>query len=145
MHQTESKKRLLLAIILLGSAVLGYLHIKIQPITPEKDLRSVSEIDTAIETVLRRHLLADQTEKTVIHADSLLERAFYRVEVPASFSKTTFHMDLQRLLAPFQVTIFGEVTFPSEDMRLEITYNRTLFRTIELIEISGDVERLEGS
>lgn len=132
MISTHLAKYRMLALLVCGIAASLWLHASLEMSDSKQELFSLGQIDRAVEDVIAKQGLDGRWERTEIPVDSLFSRATYEIWVPEDFSRTTFHIGLQERLAPLGTVIFGEVTFPSRDLRLYITYRQDLLRTVML-------------
>lgn len=124
----------LLAICCLMAATL---HIQIEP-GPGPILYSPLQLDSLItQTTYDFRVSAEQIRVRTVQHDSLFQRKIYTIDVPPGFSKTTFHHHLSARMTPLDVSLFGTVQFPEKDLKLNVLYNNTVYRTID---ISADPE-----
>jgi hypothetical protein len=138
---------LLLAVCCIAATSL---HIQIEP-GLEPILHSPSQLDSLIaQTTYDFRVPAEQVRVQTIQHDSLFQRKIYTLNVAPGFSKTTFHHHLSTRLTPLDVTIFGSVQFPEKDLKLNVLYNNTIYRTItietdpDLAQHSIIIPRLPG-
>ena len=132
-----SKKGWISLLLCISCITAGMLHYEIDP-KREATLYSPSQIDSLIaQTTYDFSLSSDQISTQTIQHDSLFSRKNYKIRVNPGFSKTTFHHHLNRRLSPLDVSIYGLVQFPERDLQLNVLYNNTIHRTIEL---TSDVE-----
>lgn len=125
------KKQFILALLIASIALTIFLHYSINPSTGEK-LTSQSQLDSLILQAAYDFSLGPNVRTQTIEFDSLFTRKNYMISVPPGFSKTTFHMHLQRKLYPYQTEIYGQVRFPERNLDLHVMYNNTVHRSIFL-------------
>lgn len=102
-------------------------------------LESDAQLDEIILTHLKNaSISADEISVYEVEVDSNLTRKIYYAEVPPSFTKTVFHVDLHKALYPFGFKTPTRVHFPERDMDLYIYGNNTVQRTIRLITVKPD-------
>ena len=77
-------------------------------------------------------IIPSQIQASIIHVDSVLTRKEFRIEVPSRFSKTMFHIELDKQLSPYDLETPARVHFPSRDMNIYVYHNKTVLRTIRL-------------
>lgn len=99
-----------------------------------KPLRSVAQIDSLItETFIEFGISPVRVRQQTVEIDSLFSRVIYTTRVPDSFSKTTFHLQLNNNLKPYRIETNGKVTFPEQDLRVHLLTNNKVVRTVELL------------
>jgi len=129
-----NKGKKLLTGLLLGACFLTGIILVITPVWKSNtipDIKSLNEhIDFAIE---QAGIKVSKFRKSEIEIDSTFSRSVFRIEVPPSFSKTTFHLALHHELSAFEIDCPAKLTFPEENMDIHILYNETVFRTIRLV------------
>jgi hypothetical protein len=120
---------LLLSVCCLAATTL---HVQIEPgVAPV--LQSPAQLDSLIaQTTYDFRVPADQVKTRIVSHDSLFQRKNYTVTVAPGFSKTTFHHHLSKRMTPIDVSIFGNVQFPERNLRLNILYNNTIYRTVTI-------------
>ncbi len=120
---------LLLFACLLSAVILAYTP----PYVPNK-VNTEVELDSLIQLSFdEADLLRGQIRTFNVEIDSSFSRKVYRVEVPPSFSKTSFHLQLHQRLFPLGLNTPSKVIFPEEDMNIYVESKGTVFRTIRLI------------
>lgn len=96
-------------------------------------LKEIDQIDSLINVQLTNHLVMPaQVRTSTVQVDSLLNRKIYRVRVPSRFSKTMFHIDLNKELTPYRINTPARIRFPSRDMNIYVYSFDTVLRTIHL-------------
>lgn len=96
-------------------------------------LQQIDQIDSLINVQLTNHLvLPAQVRTSTVRVDTLLNRKIYRVRVPSRFSKTMFHIDLNKELSPYGIDSPARISFPSRDMNIYVYSFDTVLRTIHL-------------
>lgn len=127
-----SKKGWISLLLFISCITSGMLHSEIDP-KREAFLHSPSQIDSLIaQTTYDFSISSSQISVRTIEHDSLFSRKNYRIKVRPGFSKTTFHHHLNLRLSPLDASIYGIVQFPDRDLTLNILYNNTIHRTIEI-------------
>jgi len=124
----------ILVMLLLSIVATIFLHVHLDLPEHEQELTSPGQIDQSVARVIEQYSLEQVVEREETKVDSLFSRMMYKIEVPESFSKTSFHIDLQKQLNGYDIVIFGEADFPSGDLWLYVTYRRDLYRTIHLTD-----------
>ena len=135
-------KKIILVILLIFACVSSaYLLISIPSTTPMR-ITSQEHLDEVIQQGLHEQGIANEHFRvyTAIQ-DSLFTRKVYQIDTPPSFSKTTLHYELHKLLNEYGAQIPGKVQFPEQDLHLYVKVNGTIFRTIE----SPDKPRFNNS
>ncbi len=98
-----------------------------------KYLNGYAEADSLIKRNLQTFNISDnQVRKQVIELDSLNRRKVYRVRVPAGFSKTQLHHEIQQTFFEYNVDAPAKVVFPEKDFHIQLIKNNTVFTTIKL-------------
>ncbi len=97
----------------------------------KKYLRSVSQLDSLITLTLDQHQLTpNQVRVRTVEIDSLFSRRIYQIEIPATFSKTSFHYALHQNIWPFEARTVAQVQFPERNLRIHILVNNTVHRSL---------------
>lgn len=107
------------------------LHYTVDPV-PKQRLQSQAQLDSLIRQAVFDHQLGPHMRVQTIQVDSVFTRANYRVSVPPGFSKTSFHMQLNKLLYPYNAKTIGFVTFPERHLDIHIIYNNKVHRSVFL-------------
>jgi len=118
--------------ILLGVSCLlcGFILAFSSP--PEhKRLNSYEQLDALIREHIQ--LPSAQVSTSTVRVDSNFTRRIYRLRVAPTFSKTTFHYTLHRLLYEYNIKSAAKIYLPEEDMTIHLIYNDTVTGTIKLI------------
>ena len=126
-------KKIILVILLIFACVSSaYLLISIPSTTP-MHITSQEHLDEVIQQGLHEQGIADEHFRvyTAIQ-DSLFTRKVYQIDTPPSFSKTTLHYELHKLLHEYGVQLPGKVQFPEQDLHLYVKVNGTIFRTLRV-------------
>ena len=127
-----SKKGWISLLLFISCLASGLLHSQIEP-ERQAFLHSPAQIDSLIaQTTYDFRIPSEQIQSSTIKHDSLFSRKNYRVQVTPGFSKTTFHHHLKQRLSPLDVSIYGVVQFPDRDLTLNVLYNNTIHRTIQI-------------
>jgi hypothetical protein len=101
--------------------------IKVQTITTE------AEVDSLIELAFSDYgITRSQYRSQALAIDTSFSRKIYRMNVPEEFSKTSFHLRLQKAISPYGLEVPAKIYFPDEDMHIHILYNDTVWRTIRI-------------
>ena len=126
-------KKIILVILLIFACVSStYLLISI-PSTAPMHITSQEHLDEVIQQGLHEQGIANEHFRvyTAIQ-DSLFTRKVYQIDTPPSFSKTTLHYELHKLLHEYGVQLPGKVQFPEQDLHLYVKVNGTIFRTLRV-------------
>ena len=126
-------KKIILVILLIFACVSSaYLLISIPSTTP-MHITSQEHLDEVIQQGLHEQGIANEHIRvyTAIQ-DSLFTRKVYQIDTPPSFSKTTLHYELHKLLHEYGVQLPGKVQFPEQDLHLYVKVNGTIFRTLRV-------------
>ena len=126
-------KKIILVILLIFACVSStYLLISIPSTTP-MHITSQEHLDEVIQQGLHEQGIANEHFRvyTAIQ-DSLFTRKVYQIDTPPSFSKTTLHYELHKLLHEYGVQLPGKVQFPEQDLHLYVKVNGTIFRTLRV-------------
>ncbi len=96
-------------------------------------ITSQEHLDEVIQQGLHEQGIANEHFRvyTAIQ-DSLFTRKVYQIDTPPSFSKTTLHYELHKLLHEYGVQLPGKVQFPEQDLHLYVKVNGTIFRTLRV-------------
>lgn len=114
------------------------LHIQLEFDQP-RVLHSGAQLDSLIaQTTYDFRIPADQVRIQTIELDSVFRRKVYTINVPPRFSKTTFHHHLNARVTPLDVSMYGTVEFPEQDLNLNLIYYNTVHRTIK-IQVDPDL------
>lgn len=136
---TSVRKRGMIVLLLLISCTLSIYLLYISEPTPTYHLKSPHQIDSLITESFREFdITSGQVRAQNIRIDSTFTRKQFTVEVPATFSKTSFHYRLHQRLWPYSAKTIGRVEFPDKDLHLHVQYNQTIHRTIYLYSDSSD-------
>jgi hypothetical protein len=124
----------IIAALLLVACILSGIILAYTPSFVSNKITTDSELDSIIQLSFdEARVLRNQIRVYNVEHDSSFSRKVYRVRVPSSFSKTSFHLDLHQRLYPFGITTPSKVVFPERDMNIYIALEGTIFRTIRLI------------
>lgn len=140
----KSPKKIITA-LLLGACILsGIIFVYTPTFVPIK-VSTQAELDSLIQLSFEDvGLVSNQIRIYNIEIDTSFSRKVYRVRVPATFSKTSFHLELHKRLHPLGLTTPSRVVFPERDMNIYIENEGTVFRTIRLITDNEVTEPVEG-
>jgi len=126
------KKGWLALLLVICCFLAGALHVQINP-TVKQYLKSPAQLDSLIaQTTYDFRINPKQVTISTVQIDSVFSRKIYTIRVPAGFSKTTFHHHLHYRLYPLEAKIYGTVQFPERDLKLQIVYNQTVHRTLNI-------------
>lgn len=126
--------RKVVTILLLFACLLSAIILAYTPTYVPSTISTEAEMDSLIQLSFEdADLLRGQIRTFNVEIDSSFSRKVYRVEVPPTFSKTSFHLQLHHLLFPLGLNTPTKVVFPEEDMNIYVEYKGTVFRTIRLI------------
>jgi hypothetical protein len=126
-------KLLLTGLLLVASLLSGVLLFTI-PISSSNSITELDELYEQIDIAIEEAgLQTNQFRKASIEIDSTFSRSVYRINVPPSFSKTSFHLALHHQLIDHEIYSPAKITFPEENMDIHVVYKNTVFRTIRLI------------
>lgn len=129
----EKTKKLLIALLLFVSCVISAIMLIYAPEPTNRKLRSFAHADSLIlQTFDEFNIPSSQVRITVIRVDSNLTRKRYRVELPPGFQKTMLHAELNRTFNGLPVETPASVILPERDMKIQLTYEGTVFRTVDL-------------
>lgn len=125
-----SKKKFLVWLLFFSCIAAFIFFLNTEPPT-KKYLRSVSEIDSLITLTLDQYqLTSNQVRVSTVEIDSLFSRKIYRIEIPATFSKTSFHYALHQNIWPYEATTVAQVQFPERDLRIHVLINDKVHRSL---------------
>lgn len=129
---------------MLIACILSGIILAATPPYQSKRIKSAAELDSLIFLSFGdANFLNNQIRTYTIPIDTAFNRKVYRVQVPPSFSKTGFHINLHRRMIPFGFDTPSRVTFPDRDMNIFLTYEGTVVRTIRLL--TSDIPTPEES
>lgn len=117
---------------MISCLVSGFILFSI-PNTERKQLDSLAQADSLIEQQFSDFNISKaQVRVATIRIDSGFHRKTYHVGVPYQFSKTQFHTELNQLLYSYDIETPARVTFPEQDINIQLAYQNTIIRTISL-------------
>lgn len=91
----------------------------------------MSEIDSLITLTLDQHqLTSNQVRISTVEIDSLFSRRIYQIEIPTTFSKTSFHYALHQTIWPYEATTVAQVQFPERNLRIHVLINDKVHRSL---------------
>ena len=138
-NMTSVRKRGTIVLLLLISCTLSIYLLYITDPTPVYQLKSPQQIDSLITETFREFDIPNGQFRTQnIRIDSTFTRKRFTVEVPSTFSKTSFHYRLHQRLWPYSAETIGRVEFPDKDLHLHVQYKQTIHRTIYIYSESAD-------
>ncbi|MBO6523832.1 MAG: hypothetical protein JJ971_08410 [Balneolaceae bacterium] len=128
----SSKK--IISVLLLFACILSGIILAYTPSFVPNKITTGAELDSLIQLSLdEANLFNEHIRVYNIEMDSSFSRKVYRVRVPSTFSKTSFHLDLHERLYPMGFTSPTRVVFPERDMNIYVEHEGTIFRTIRMI------------
>jgi hypothetical protein len=96
-------------------------------------LENYRQLDSLIqEQFLESRIMNNQIRTFTVKIDSNLIRKEFRIKVPSDFSKTLFHIHLDRKLTPYGLDTPARVQFPSRDMDIYLYFQDTVLRTLRI-------------
>ncbi|MDR9415217.1 MAG: hypothetical protein RI564_02955 [Gracilimonas sp.] len=96
-------------------------------------LENYRQLDSLIqEQFLESRIMNTQIRTFTVKIDSNLIRKEFRIKVPSDFSKTLFHIHLDRKLTPYGLDTPARVQFPSRDMDIYLYFQDTVLRTLRI-------------
>lgn len=99
-----------------------------------RDLNSPAGLDSLVQQVISLHeSKTNRIRYSSLKVDSSFSRSVTSIYTPPSFSKTTFHFDLQNRLQPYGIDLPGRVHFPGRDMDIHLLYQGTIWHTVRLV------------
>jgi hypothetical protein len=129
---------MIVLLLVIACALSGYLLYVSEPMQVYQ-LESSQQIDSLITESFREFdIPSGQVRTQNIRIDSSFTRKRFTVQVPPSFSKTTFHYKLHKRLWPYDAETIGRVEFPDKNLQVHVQYNQTIHRTIYLYSESTD-------
>ncbi|MEQ9310089.1 MAG: hypothetical protein RLN90_11610 [Balneolaceae bacterium] len=136
-------KKIITALLVVACVLSGIILAYTPTFIPNK-ITSEAELDSLIQiSFVESNLLNNQIRFFTVELDSSFSRKVYRVMVPPSFSKTSFHLQLHKRFHPLGLSTPSRVIFPERDMNIYIENEGTIFRTIRLITDSSKSETQE--
>ena len=120
--------------LLVAACILSGIILAATPKPTLKTIRTEAQLDSLLrQSMLDQGISSSSIRNRVIKIDTSFSRKEYRVEVPPSFSKTSFHLKLHHTLLEYDMDCPARVTFPERDLYIYIANKNTIFRTIRLI------------
>lgn len=96
-------------------------------------LENFGQLDSLLQHQFQEsRILSPQVRTITISVDSNLTRKEFLIKVPSRFSKTLFHIHLDKKLTPYGLDTPARVHFPSRDMDIYLYYENTILRTLRL-------------
>lgn len=136
-HDADKRKIWIAGLLLFSVLITAFLLANSDPVQV-KTLHSESQLDSLItDTFAEFRVTPQMIREQSVEVDSLFTRVIYSVRVPNSFSKTSFHLQLNKKLNPYRVDTNGVVIFPEEHLRIHLLSNHKVVRTVELLS-SGE-------
>ncbi|MEL7833918.1 hypothetical protein [Fodinibius sp. Rm-B-1B1-1] len=128
----QKKKRIIAALLFISCIISGTILFSTanQPIDA---LESFAQADSLIENQFERFNISEQqVTVATTRVDSNFYRKTYYVALPYQFSKTQFHAALNNRFHRYSVETPARVTFPQQDVNIQLAYRGTVIRTISL-------------
>ncbi len=140
------KSKIILTALLAVACLLSGILLITTPTASKVIISDLEDFDERLHIAIEEAgLQVSEFRKSQLEIDSDFTRDIYRIEVPASYSKTSFHLALHHQLQPFNIESPAKFTFPEENMDIHILFNDTVFRTIRLITSKeADLPRENG-
>ena len=127
----EYQKKKYLVGLLFFSCLAAFIFFLNSEAPPKKYLKSASQIDSLITLTLEQHQLnSNHVRVRTIEIDSLFSRRIYQIDVPANFSKTSFHYSLHQNIWPFDAVTVAQVQFPERNVRIHVLVNDKVHRSL---------------
>ncbi len=128
----QKKKKFIVILLLVSCFISGYILLN-APSSNTKQLQSLAHADSLIQNQLENFNISnDQITITTTPVDSNFIRKTYTIGVPYGFSKTQFHAELNHFLHPYDINTPARVTFPAQDINIQLSYRDAVIRTISL-------------
>ena len=128
----DKRKTWVAGLLLFSVLITAFLLVHSDPVQM-KALQSESQLDSLItDTFAEFRLTPQMIRQQTVEVDSLFTRKIYSARVPDSFSKTSFHLQLNKKLNPYRVDTNGVVIFPEKNLRIHLVVNNKVVRTVEL-------------
>ncbi|MDR9417763.1 hypothetical protein [Gracilimonas sp.] len=132
MFSKKNGKKAITVLLVLSCVVSGFI-LASSPAEKQYVLRSHSQIDSLINLHFQESLIEpSQIQTSTIQIDTIFTRKNYQVRVPSSFSKTVFHIYLNKDMSLYEIDTPAKVRFPSRDMHIHLYKHNTILRTIHL-------------
>lgn len=131
-HVLSLKPERLLIILMLACALfLSALAMMPEPIHIQ--VPSVSIYREPIDSIAREMGLSDtQIAQRTIRVDSSFARTAWTMDVPETFSKTTYHIRLDERLRELGLQTPASVDILGKSMQIHILYRHTVLETVTL-------------
>ena len=132
MFKKNNGKKIITGLLVLSCAVSGIILSASSPYKNER-LQDGQQLDSLIQLHMQEaRILPVQFRVRSVRIDTIFTRKEYRIEVPSRFSKTLFHLNLDKSLDRFEMDTPAKVHFPSRDMDIYVYSNGTVLRSIRL-------------
>ncbi|MAO64012.1 MAG: hypothetical protein CL666_03345 [Balneola sp.] len=132
MEHFKNGKKIVTALLAFTCIISGII-LASTPAPTFQRLDNFGELDSLLQVQFQEsRILSSQIRTSTVHVDSNLTRKEFRIEVPSRFSKTLFHVHLDKKLTPYGLDTPARVHFPSRDMDIFLYYNNTILRTLRL-------------
>ena len=120
-------------VLLVLSCIISGIILAASPDYKNYRLENPRELDSLLNVHMQNaRLNSEQIRISNIRIDTIFTRKEYRIEVPSRFSKTLFHVDLNKDLTKYDMEAPAKVHFPSRDMDIYVYSNGTVLRSIRL-------------
>lgn len=128
----QKKKRIIALLLLISCMISGFMLFNVSDSPPAK-LQSFAQADSLVEYELRSFSISEQQiSRSFVEVDSTFSRKIYHIDLPAGFSKTQLHAELNRRFHSLGISTPARVSFPDRQMRIHLEYKGTIFRTLDL-------------
>ena len=139
----KSPKKIITSLLIVACILTGIILAYTPDFIPNK-ISTEAELDSLIQLSFNdSNIRSNQIRLYDIEIDSSFSRKVYRVRVPNSFSKTSFHLELHKRFQPLGLNTPSRIVFPERDMNIYIENIGTVFRTIRLITDNTESESTE--
>lgn len=129
----KSPKKIISALLLIACILSGII-LAYSPSYVSNNITTEAELDSLIQLSFEdAKLQSNQVRIFTVEMDSNFSRKVYRIQVPSSFSKTSFHLELHKRFYSIGLETPSRVVFPERDMNIYITNEGTVFRTLRFI------------
>lgn len=132
MEHFKNGKKIVTALLAFTCVISGII-LASTPAPTFHRLENFRQLDSLLQDqFLESQLMSPQIRTSTVNVDSNLTRKEFRIKVPPGFSKTLFHIHLDKKLTDYGVETPAQVHFPSRDMDIYLYYNNTVLRSLRL-------------
>lgn len=129
----EQKKKRIIAVLLFISCIISGTILFSTSNQPVKTLQYHAQVDSLINDQFDRFNISEQqVSVATTRVDSNFYRKTYYVGLPYQFSKTQFHAELNNQFHRYSVEAPARVTFPQQNVNIQVAHRGTVIRTISL-------------